>query len=68
MLKTKKSLLETAHNTELTETAVTSEMIVTHPALVRLLLNNGIVKERIVREREETYGHGRAGQHCVPFV
>lgn len=58
-----KILLETTHNTELSETAVTSEMIVSHQTRVGLLLKRGIVKEGPREEEEQTYRHGRAGQH-----
>ena len=62
IIKTK-ILLETTHNTELAETTVTSEMIVSHQTRVGLLLKRGTLKEGPGMEEEQTYRHGRAGQH-----
>ena len=59
-------ILETSHDTELTETAVTSQMIVTHHSLVGLFLDIRSVKELSWKNHLETYRHGRTGQHLAP--
>ena len=56
-------ILETSHDTELTETAVTSEMVMA--LRVGLFLNKAGVKERHWVRHVETYRHGRTGQHLA---